>query len=209
MILEQIPITGDRNFAYLVADEETRQAALVDPGADAFVLVEHVRRLGLTLEYVFNTHGHSDHTAASAAVCRLTGARLAAFARGDVPLSDGDSLTVGRLSLQVIHTPGHTPDSICLLVEGNLITGDTLFVGKVGGTDDETSALTEHDSLRRKLCSLPPATIVWPGHDYGVRPSSSIGCELKENPFLLQETFEDFFALKNNWAEYKRVHGIK
>ncbi len=93
--------------------------------------------------------------------------------------------------------------------QGRLITGDTLFVGKVGGTHDADSARLEYDSLRGKICSLPPETEVWPGHDYGVRPSSTIGDELRENPFLLRATFESFLDLKSNWAEYKRIHGIK
>lgn len=208
MILEQIPITGDRNFAYLLGDEETREAALVDPGSDAGKLLARIRESDLRLRYVFNTHGHPDHTADSAAVCRDTGAKLAAYGRGDVPLSDGDELRIGNIPIRVLFTPGHTRDSICLLAEGNLFTGDTLFVGKIGGTADEESARIEYDSLRGKITALPPETIVWPGHDYGVRPSSTVGEEMRQNPFLLRESFEEFLDLKNNWAEYKRRHGI-
>jgi hydroxyacylglutathione hydrolase len=127
---------------------------------------------------------------------------------------DGARLALGRLSLTLIHTPGHTPDSLCLLVEepgspGKLITGDTLFVGKVGGTGFGEDARAEYRSLHEKLMPLPDATEVWPGHDYGVAPSSTIGHERRTNPFLLRESFEAFVELKVNWLEYKRRHGIR
>ena len=208
MIFEQIRCGGDRNFSYLLGDEESLEATLVDPGYGPEMLVERVRARGLRLLWILNTHGHSDHTGGNDTVRRLTRARLAAFGGGDVPLQDGDRLPLGRREIQVIHTPGHTGDSICLLIDGKLFTGDTLFVGKIGGTQDPRSARLEYDSLHERICTLPRETEVWPGHDYGVRPSSTIGDELRENPFLLRESFEAFLDLKNNWAEYKRIHGI-
>ena len=90
-----------------------------------------------------------------------------------------------------------------------MITGDTLFVGKVGGTDLGDSARDEYHSLFDKLLKLPDQTQVWPGHDYGVRPSSTIADERRENPFLLCSSFEDFVDLKRNWTKYKQEHGIK
>lgn len=208
MIFEQIPVGGDRNFSYLIGDEESREAAIVDPGHSPEKLVGRAQHLGLRVVYVLNTHGHADHTGGNDAVLRKTGARLAAFARGDLPVRDGDVLRLGSVEIRVLHTPGHTTDSVCLLAGGKLVTGDTLFVGKIGGTHDETSARAEHESVWKKLCTLPLETEVWPGHDYGVRPSSTIGEELRSNPFLLQPTFEEFLHLKNTWAEYKRQHGI-
>jgi hydroxyacylglutathione hydrolase len=209
MIFEQILCGGDRNFAYLVGDEESREAVLIDPGYGPEMLVERIQRLGLHLVWILNTHGHHDHTGGNEAVRRLTQARVAAFGCGDVPLKDGDRLPVGRREILTLHTPGHTRDSVCFLVEGKLVTGDTLFVGKIGGTPDVASARLEFDSLHQKIVTLPPQTEVWPGHDYGVRPRSTIGDETRENPFLLRETFEAFLDLKDNWAEYKRLHGIK
>jgi hydroxyacylglutathione hydrolase len=209
MIFEQVRCGGDRNFSYLLGDEESREAALVDPGYSPEMLVERVKGHRLRLRWILNTHGHSDHTGGNDAVRRMTGARIAAHSAGDHPLEDGSLVPLGGLEIKAIHTPGHTLDSICFLVEGRLITGDTLFVGKVGGTYDREAARLEFDSLHGKLCALPPETEVWPGHDYGVRPSSTIGDELRENPFLLRTTFESFLDLKTNWAEYKRIHGIK
>ena len=111
MVFEQIRISGDRNFAYLIGDEDGRLAALADPGSDGQRLVARTQELGLRLAYVLITHGHADHTGASREVRRLTGARIAAFGRGDVPLRHGDVLDLGRLKLEVLHTPGHTDDS--------------------------------------------------------------------------------------------------
>ena len=127
----------------------------------------------------------------------------------DVPVDDGDTLALGELEVKFIHTPGHSDDHICVLCEDKLVSGDCLFVGKVGGTDLGDGARREYESLHNKLMVLPPETEVWPGHDYGVAPSSTIGHELETNPFLLRESFEDFVHLKANWIEYKRQHGIK
>lgn len=208
MIFEQIAVGGDRNFAYLVGDEHAHEAVVIDPGGGPEVLVGRAGLLGVEIRFVLNTHGHPDHTNGNVALQRRTGARLVAFAAGDLPIRDGDLLRCGAVDIRILHTPGHTADSICLLAGDNLVTGDTLFVGKVGGTPDAEAARIEYDSLRRKICSLPPETRVWPGHDYGVRPSSTVGDELRTNPFLLCPDFESFLDLKNNWAEYKRIHGI-
>ena len=209
MIFEQIPIEHDRNFAYIVADEETKEAALVDPGYGGEQLVGLIEQKTLGLKYVINTHAHPDHTSDNEIVIRATGAKLAAFGAGDEPVKDGDVLNVGGLELKMIHTPGHTPGDICILVENKLITGDTLFVGKVGGTGYGDDARIEFESLHRLLNTLDDAVEVWPGHDYGVRPSSTIGDERRENPFLVRTDFDDFLHLKKTWLEYKAKHGIK
>jgi len=208
VIFEQIPTSGDRTFSYIVADEKTREGALVDPGYDPGKLLERIKALGVDLKYVINTHDHYDHTGGNRYILRRTKAHLAAFGAGDVPLEDGSVLECGELTLKIIHTPGHTPDSICILAEDILITGDTLFVGKVGGTDLADGAEAQWKSLTGKIMTLPSETRVFPGHDVGVRPSSTVGDEMRENPFLLRKTFEDFLDLKRNWEAYKREHGI-
>jgi glyoxylase-like metal-dependent hydrolase (beta-lactamase superfamily II) len=103
----------------------------------------------------------------------------------DIKLKDGDVLEVGTLNIEVIHTPGHTPGSVCYLVGENLFTGDTLFVGAAGRTDLIGGSLnTLIKSIEKKLIVLPKHTIVWPGHDYGETPSSTIGREMEENPYI-------------------------
>jgi glyoxylase-like metal-dependent hydrolase (beta-lactamase superfamily II) len=213
MIFEQVKTGGDRNFAYLAADEELKVGLVVDPSFECDELLERIRAHGLTIKYIVNTHSHVDHIAGNATMKNETGAEIVmhslAGARHDVSVKDGSVLEVGSLRATVIHTPGHTSDSICLLVDGRLVTGDTLFVGKVGGTDYEDGAKNEYESLHEKLLALPGETEVWPGHDYGTKHRSTIGEEKKTNPFILRKSFEEFLDLKVNWLEYKRIHGIE
>jgi hydroxyacylglutathione hydrolase len=212
MIFEQIRVGGDRNFAYLAGDEGTRTAVVVDPAHNPALVLERAAAHRLEIVYLVNTHGHPDHTNGNATILDRTGAQP--LHAGSPAAPDGARLPMGRLTLTVIHTPGHTPDSLCLLVAepgspGKLITGDTLFVGKVGGTGYGEDARAEYHSLHRKLMPLPDETEVWPGHDYGTAPSSTIGHERRTNPFLLRKSFEAFVELKVNWLEYKRRHGIR
>ena len=213
MILKQINAGGDRNFSYIIADEQTGEVAVVDPGGNPTNEQAFLKDKNLKLKYIINTHGHYDHTGGNSILAQVTGAEIAMHEYAgqgcDIGLRDGDVLKLGSLDLHIIHTPGHTNDSICILVEKEVVTGDTLFVGKVGGTGFGNDARDEYKSLHEKLMSLPEDTRVWPGHDYGVRPSSTIGGELRENPFILRNSFEEFVDLKKNWAEYKRKHGIK
>lgn len=212
MFLKQFRVGGDRNFGYLAADEKTMKAFVVDPAFSPEIIVDFAAEQGYEIEYVFNTHDHYDHTNGNAEIERLTGKRPLLF--GDV--DPGTGLTVGDethfplgdLAITVLHTPGHTADSICLAVGDAVITGDTLFVGKVGGTNLGDGAKTEYHSLHEKLLTLPDETRVFPGHDYGTAPQSTIGQERETNPFLIQPDFEAFVDLKKNWTAYKEEHGI-
>ena len=212
MYFKQFNVGGDRNFAYLIADESSMQAAVVDPAYSPQILVEEAEKLGFEIKYIINTHDHYDHTNGNKKLKASTGAQIvqnaSAYGNADIRVNDNGSLWLGGLELKFIHTPGHTQDSMCIMVENMLCTGDTLFVGKVGGTDFSEGARLEYNSLRHKLMTLPEDTRVWPGHDYGVAPSSTIGHEKRTNPFLLRPDFESFVDLKRNWAEYKLKHGI-
>ncbi len=212
LIFEQIRVGGDRNFGYLLGDREAKQAVLVDPSYDPDRLVERARAQGLTVTHILNTHGHSDHTNGNARARELTGAPLlahrSAASRPEVPVDHGDRLEVGALSLEMLYTPGHANDHICILAGEICLTGDTLFVGKIGGTGTEAAARAEYRSLHDVLMPLPDSTTVWPGHDYGCRPSSTLGLEKRTNPFLLCADLEAFLELKAGWAEYKRVNGL-
>lgn len=212
MHFEQIRVGGDRNFGYLIGDREGGKAVAVDPSYSPEQFAKKAEEIGMKIVAIAVTHGHGDHTNGNATLRELTGAKVwihkSAAGPDDLGVGDSDILTVGALQIRVIYTPGHTLDSVCYLVNGErLVTGDTLFVGKVGGTGTEKAARVEYDSLT-KLMKLPDEVSVWPGHDYGVRPSSTIGDEKKENPFILQGDFDAFFHLKNTWAEYKAKHGI-
>jgi len=211
VIFEQIRVGGDRNLAYLIGDDETRLGAVVDPAHDPALVLERAGARALTIAYLVNTHGHFDHAGGNEHVLARTRARLIAAGPGGA--GDGEVFALGAVVLRVIHTPGHSPDSLCLLAQapgepGKLCTGDTLFVGKVGGTGFGDDARAEYESLHRKLLALPDDTEVWPGHDVGTAPRSTIGHERRTNPFLLRASFEEFVELKRHWAEYKRAHGI-
>ena len=214
MIFEQIAIGLDRNFAYLVADPHSKKALVVDPAHSREKILDLISARQLELLYVVNTHGHYDHAQLSDQIASETAAIVVAHKssakHNQLPVDDGHVLELGSFQAKIIHTPGHTPDSICLLIDNKkLITGDTLFVGKVGGTNTADSAQAEYHSLSSKLLSLPDEIEVWPGHDYGTTPTSTIGRERRENPFLLCKDFEAFADLKRNWTQYKREHGIK
>ena len=212
MIFEQLRVGGDRNFASLLGDEKGGTAALVDPSFDPEMVMKRVAAHDLAVAAVACTHSHDDHTNGNDAVRAATGAEIWLFGVGAGPGEreprNGEEIAAGKLRIRVIHTPGHTPDAVCYLVGGKLLTGDTLFVGKVGGTGFGADAREEYDNLHQKLMVLPDETEVWPGHDYGVRPSSTIGEERKTNPFLLRPDFESFVDLKKNWSAYKKEHGI-
>ena len=214
MIFEQIRAGGDRNFAYLIGDEATREAAIVDPSYAPELALELATRQGLSVRYVISTHSHPDHVDGNAYVLERTRASEVLYESSPRPsqvrVKDNGELSVGAINLRFLHTPGHIPDHVCVLFGGKLLTGDILFVGKVGGTGGHfvgSDPKQEWESLQR-LMKLDASIEVWPGHDYGVAPSSTIGKEAATNPFLLCKNLEEFLYLKDHWAEYKKAHNI-
>jgi glyoxylase-like metal-dependent hydrolase (beta-lactamase superfamily II) len=211
---EQIRAAGDRNFAYLVGDEASRLAAIVDASYAPERALAAAEQHNLKVRYVISTHSHPDHIAGNPAIVERTAAIEVMHESTGHPcrlrVKDNEELSLGNLRLRFLHTPGHIPDHVCVLAENKLLTGDLLFVGKIGGTGAHfpgSDPKQQWESLRR-LMQLDPATEVYPGHDYGVKPSSSIGHEIATNPFLLCKTYDDFLYLKEHWAEYKKAHNI-
>jgi len=188
MIIRQLDVGHMDNFCYLVGCEKTRKAVVIDPGAEVDRIVSEAHKDGLVIQYIVNTHGHGDHTAGSARLKALTGANIiihkleaAAVPQADILLSGDQELKVGEITFKVFHTPGHTPGGICLYAEGNLFTGDTLFVGDSGRTDLTGGHRPTLAASIRRLMTLPDDTVVWPGHDYGPTSSSTIGWEKRHN----------------------------
>ncbi|MFB3889438.1 MAG: MBL fold metallo-hydrolase [Candidatus Bathyarchaeia archaeon] len=202
MLFRQVQQHGD-NFSYITADEATHEAAVIDPSFNAGEITRILNTEHLTLKYIFNTHGHSDHTAGNQELRSATGAKTVVHAlsrsSADIKVADGDTINVGGIPVKVIHTPGHTPDSICLLVNGTkLLTGDTLFVGECGRTDmPGGNSRSLYDSLFHKLMKLSDDIEVYPGHDYGPKPHSTIGEERRTNYVLEPRTVDEFVAFMN------------
>lgn len=197
MIFKQVPVGTFQNFSYIVGDEEAGVAAIVDPAWEVEKLMELCDRLGLKVSYVINTHSHHDHVQGDESVAKRTGARIVMHEQSpllkDMAVKDGDVIEIGSLKMTALYTPGHCPDHICLLVDGKLLTGDTLFVGECGRTDLAGGNSGElYDSLQKKILPLEDSIEVYPGHDYGPKPSSTIGHERKSNYTLKPRTREEF-----------------
>ena len=208
MILHQFVVGSMAVCSYIVGCEETKKAAIVDPGGDEDLLLAEIEKLGLTVEYIIATHGHPDHVCGNRKIQEATGAKIIMHAADveffeqpevkeyfsmlglepsppvDIKVKAGDEVRIGNVAFKVIHTPGHTPGGICLYSAPNIITGDTLFVGGLGRTDFPGGSHEELlESIRTQLLTLPPETVVWPGHGYG-GSKSTIGNEAASNPFL-------------------------
>lgn len=196
MFFRQLRNRGD-NFSYVIADEVSKEAAVVDPGFNANAIIQLLKDHGLNLKYVVNTHNHIDHTAGNEYIGSILGAKVVAHRLSkvykDISVVDGDIIEVGKISIKVIHTPGHSPDGICLLVDGKLLTGDTLFVGECGRTDLHGGNSEDlYHSLFDKLLKLDDDVEVYPGHDYGSKTYSTIGEEKRTNYTLEKRTLKEF-----------------
>lgn len=210
MIVKQLLLSKMDTFCYILGDEKSRTCALIDPAFDTDRILATVDEAGLKVKHIINTHGHSDHCAGNDAIKSATGARLmihaadaeklgkllhSTFSRilggkgsppPEITLEDGDTILIGDIQLTVLHTPGHTPGSICVYTAGHVFTGDTLFVQAVGRTDlPGGSSHQLISSVHRKIYTLPDDTVVWPGHHYGPTPSSTVKIERETNPFTL------------------------
>ncbi|MEM2926152.1 MAG: MBL fold metallo-hydrolase [Candidatus Bathyarchaeia archaeon] len=202
MIFLQIPVGNYRNFAYLLADEATRLCVIVDPGFGFDKILRFLEDHRLKVKYIIGTHSHPDHIFSCQKLASRTGAKVIMHkesrAYKDQTVEDGDVLRVGALKIRVLHTPGHTPDSICLLIEDGkrkLLTGDTLFVGGCGRTDLQGGNPEElYDSLFEKILKLEDDVEIYPGHDYGDKPSSTIGMERYHNKILNLRSKGEFLA---------------
>jgi len=200
VIFEQVATGGCQS--YLVGCPDTFVAALIDPEAsqiDRYVGL--AARHGLHVRYVIDTHTHADHFSASRQMAARLGAayvmhRSSPAPGVDIPVDDGDLLRVGNLRLKVLHTPGHTRDSMCLVAADRVWTGDTLLIGGTGRTDlPSGDAAALHDSLFQRLLKVDPALLVYPAHDYKGRTHSTIEAELASNPRLQQRDRAAFVAM--------------
>ena len=190
MIIEQLKVGMLENFCYILGCEITKQGIIIDPGDDSEHILSRVRDLELNIEYILNTHFHFDHTYCNQEIKDVIKAYIAmhkddiSYYQGsvDLTLKSEDIITCGEeIELKVLHTPGHTPGGVCFYQDYRLFTGDTLFVGDSGRTDLAYSNRSDLGASIRKIMQLPEETVIFPGHDYGHTPTSTLREEKKNN----------------------------
>ncbi len=209
MIIEQLEVGNFAVFAYILGCDKTGVGIVIDPADEVDRILKVAEKKGIKeIKYIVNTHCHADHCGANRELKEKTGAKIIiheedaeklsnpspfilqlfnceASPPADLTVKDSHQIEFGNESLQVIHTPGHTPGGMCLYTPGHVFTGDTLFVGSIGRTDLPGGSMqTLLNSIRTRLLALPGNTIVYPGHNYGPSPTSTIEQEKKYNPFL-------------------------
>ena len=200
MIVKQMAVGTMANFVYLLVEEESREALVVDSGWETQPVERAARDAGATVKFAVATHGHFDHVSTLRDLAERLGAKVVAHESStiqcDVRVRDGQELRLGSEGVRVLHTPGHTRDSICLYDGRHVFTGDTLFVGTIGRFEAEDAAAM-YASLHDVIMRLPPSTVMFPGHDYGGVPSATLEEERLSNPFLMADDFKSFQAVSS------------
>jgi hydroxyacylglutathione hydrolase len=198
MEVRQLRVGPMANFVYLVMDLETRKALVVDSGWETGPITRAAEELGAKVEFVVATHEHFDHTSTLRDTAEAFGAKVVAHVDSpidcDLRVEGGKKLKLGGRAMEILHTPGHTADSICLYDGKEVFTGDLLFVGTIGRFAKE-DAPDMFRSLHETVLRLPPGTVVYPGHDYGEVPSRTLGEEARLNPFLMAGDLRTFVSL--------------
>jgi sulfur dioxygenase len=204
MIFRQLFDTESSTYTYLIGDEATRQAVLIDPVLEQVERdLQLVSELELTLTHVFDTHVHADHVTASGVLRERTQCTVVGGAGGascaNIQVRHGDEVRVGQLVFQVLSTPGHTDDSVSYLLGDRVFTGDSLLVRGNGRTDFQNGNADQlYDSITRVLFSLPGETLVYPAHDYKGRTVTSIAEEKRHNPRVAGKSREEFIHIMEN-----------
>ena len=224
----QMEVGEMENFVYLIACTATGEAAVVDPAWEVPAILEQARAAGWRITHALLTHHHHDHINGVAALVEATDAtvimqqdELPMLAHAGLPMAGeqlpnlraarpGEDITIGRLSLRCVHTPGHTPGSQCFLVQDSLLAGDTLFINACGrcdfrGSDPEAM----YRSLTSVLGQLPDGTVLYPGHNYAAMPDSTMGAEKRNNPYYPVPDLERFVELRRGkFIEFIADYGV-
>ena len=200
MKVYQIQVGNMQNFSYIVVDEDTSKAIVIDPSWDLIELELVIKKNNLKIKYIVNTHHHFDHTLGNQAMAESTKAPIIQHEyselKHDITVKDGDFIEFGNSKLKVLHTPGHSKDSICLIGDGKIFSGDTLFVGNTGRVDLPGGSAKElYHSLFDVLYSLGDDLVLYSGHNYGPAEVSTIGQEKITNLVMQKRTEQQFVEM--------------
>jgi glyoxylase-like metal-dependent hydrolase (beta-lactamase superfamily II) len=203
MKVHHLEVGNMQNFTYILEDEQTNEAIILDPSWDLDLVSDIVEKNGLEIKYIINTHHHFDHTIGNDAIVKKTGAKIlqhkASTLKNDATVSDGDKIRFGNSELAVYHTPGHSKDSICLVGDSKIFSGDTLFVGNCGRVDLPGGSAKElYRSLFDIVSKMDDNLVLYPGHNYGNSSTSTIGKEKKTNFVLQPRTEIEFLEFMNS-----------
>ncbi len=200
MIVHQILVGNMQNFTYVVEDDGTEEGIVIDPSWDLDKVQQIITRKNLNIKYIVNTHHHFDHTIGNEGMAEFTKAKIIQHEnselKNDMTVKDGDFIKFGNSELKVLHTPGHSKDSICLIGDGKIFSGDTLFVGNCGRIDLPGGSAKElFHSLFDVLYDLDDNLVLYSGHNYGSSPTSTIGKEKLTNLVMQQRSEEEFLDM--------------
>jgi len=198
--VHQIQVGNMQNFTYVVEDDDTNEGIVLDPSWDLDQIEQVITRNDLKIKYIVNTHHHFDHTLGNEALAKSIGVKIiqheASELQNDITVKDGDVINFGNSELRVLHTPGHSKDSICLIGDGKIFSGDTLFVGNCGRIDLPGGSAKElYHSLFDVLYHLDENLTLYPGHNYGTSATSTIGKEKTTNLVMQKRTEGEFLDM--------------
>ncbi|HKJ68097.1 MAG TPA: MBL fold metallo-hydrolase [bacterium] len=215
MIVRSIEGGYDKNFSYIIGCEKSRKGAIIDAAIGAETLIKSANEANLEIQYLIITHSHHDHYAwAEALLKKLRDLTLITYGdtimnigeKEHIDVEDGEEIYLGSIPLTFYHTPGHFPDSVCVVADGAVFTGDTLFIGRPGRTRSPKSDVEAlYHSINDKLLTLPDDTKIYPGHNYGEEPVSTIGEQKATNEFLQAESPGEFAKLMEEYERQKEA----
>ena len=214
LYLKQLELGPMENFVYLVGDKNTREVLVVDPAWQVDTILKIAKQEDLTIKGALVSHYHFDHTNGIEELLESVDCPVYVNKK-DSPylevshdnvrnMDDGARVQVGDVEITLIHTPGHTPGSQCFHVQNRLISGDTLFIGACGRCDLPGGDAKEmYHTLTQRLMKFDDSTILFPGHNYSEKPSSTMGAEKKTNPYLMCDSLENFLRFRTGVSEYR------